>query len=557
MNLKILHITDFHISNINSSDEKLRLAFYEEFLDGLVNELRDSFSITSVDYLFCTGDFIDCGSVDNFEHAKVVIDYLGEKLSAKDKIAVCLGNHDYIISLDKQGKQSEARASYYEFEKNFQIGHECIKRDFYQIRKVNDHYVLIFDATLGSLGSNKPSILSDTQIDNVVMDIAKYVPSNKPLFVLSHYPMITNQRSQQRLEEIGWEDSHLWKSGSKIVERIFNKRQECLTFWFFGDGHAPDFTSFNNFHHFLMTGMIGGNYVNPTFKDKDGNLKSYNKHTEVKLVLINEEITINTIFYKPKGNTFDPHTGEWQSVKSKIRIEENISVKIKEDDKPPAVGPNDIKTELISDSVQREIIETIKLKKLYSFNRYSTSDEDVSLGWVAIPRLLESRELLNRCIDKSILWLKDEISVLNTKSSILIGLDTWGSIFATQISVRENIKNYCVATKDGGRHNVHFESIEALCDRIKEIKEMKYIIFFTDVVATGNTIIQLKKKLEVVTQGDVKWICVSLISDKSQKRVKNFDEFNSVGTLCSDLILPLVKKSQLPDESILPQNNTY
>lgn len=557
MSFKILHITDFHISDISSTDEKLRIAFYEEFVDGLVKEINDAFKITSVDYIFCTGDFVDRGKVGNFDHAKLVINYLASKLAAKDKVSVCIGNHDYIMALDKDSKQIEARAAYYDFEKNFLIGNELTKSDFYQIRKVDDSYVLIFDSTFGSLGSNKPSLLKDIQIDNVVSDVSKFVESTKPLFVLSHYPMVTNQRSQQRLEEIGWEDNHLWKSGSKIVERIFNKRHDSLTFWLFGDGHAPDFASFNDFHHFLMTGMIGGNYVNPTFKDKDGEVKAYHKHTEVKLILVNDDITINTISYKSKGNTFDPHTGEWKGAISKIRIEENLSVKVKEEDKTPVVKPSDIKTELISDSVQKEIIETIKLRNLYSFNRFSTSEEDVSLGWVSIPKLLENRELFNRCIDKSIVWLKEDKKLILDKNTLLVGLDPWGSIFATQVSVREGVRNYCVATKDGGKHNVHFERIDALCDRLKDFKEVKNIIFFTDVVATGNTIIQLKKRLEQVLPNDVKWICVSIISDKNQKRVKNFDEFNLVGTLCSDLILPLIKKSELPDESILPHNTPY
>lgn len=103
------------------------------------------------------------------------------------------------------------------------LGKECVKTDYYQIRDFNDYMVLIFDSTYGSNGSNGPSELSVKEIDNVIIDVSKHVPSEKPLLILSHFPMVVFPRSQQYLEEIGWVDKHLWKSGATIVERIFRE----------------------------------------------------------------------------------------------------------------------------------------------------------------------------------------------------------------------------------------------------------------------------------------------------------------------------------------------
>lgn len=565
--LNILHLTDLHLDDILSTNENLRKAKYKEFINGLFEKIATTLN-EPIDFIICTGDFVNKGKILNFGHATTIINYLVSKSSLTDnEVVLCIGNHDFVIADDKSGKEKEARKDYYELEKKFQptsIIKESVFHKIYYCDK-KDIYFLTFDSTFGSKGENVPSKLSDIQIDEIITDIDEKIPSDKLLLILSHYPMILFNRSQAFVEVENWVDDHLWKSGNIIVERTYQIRKNSLTLWFFGDGHIPDFWSYNNDHHFLMTGMIGGNYTNPTYKQTDGSVNAYNKTNEVKVLQIDKgikKIKINTFSYKSKAYRLSPHVGYWENTNSDFRLVdnpfENDKVIVPEGDKITSseVKTQDNITHLISTSVEEEIIRQIREKKLYSFNRYSTSKNDVSLGWVSINKLFESNELLSRCIEKSVDWL-DKVSgiTISKNNSIFIGIDFWGAIFSSQASIIKDVDNYCIATKSKSEHNVLLEKPEFLCKKL-ELKntDLINIILFTDVVSTGNTLLSIQEKIKecLKDKTNIKWIALSIISDTKQKRKVELNNFTALGSLCINLRIPILSNEELPDETILP-----
>src|SRR5687767_2104119 len=91
---QVLHITDLHIRDPKGTTEYLRAGFYEEYLDGLIVTIRP-FIDDRLDSIVVTGDFIDAGKTENFEHATKVINYLAAKLRVTaGQVAICNGNHD-------------------------------------------------------------------------------------------------------------------------------------------------------------------------------------------------------------------------------------------------------------------------------------------------------------------------------------------------------------------------------------------------------------------------------------------------------------------------------
>lgn len=566
--LRILHITDLHIDNITSVKENLRTAFYKEFIDGLMTKIAATQGGKKIDLIICTGDFVNKGKTENFVHAETVLNYIISKtnLTTADT-AVCIGNHDILTALDKIGNNTGARENFTKLENVFHASEILINRDTHKIfRNPNlDIYFLTFDSTLGANGSNLPSILSDEKIDEIIVDVDSLVHQEKLLIVLSHYPMILFNRSQAIVDSENWVENHFWKSGFNIVERCYKKRKGSLTLWFFGDGHLPDFWSYNDFHHFFMTGMIGGNYINPIYKDpKSGNVVPFNKTNEAKVIFVSSsnDIKINTYSYRSKGYVYSPHTGSWEHTLSEIRLVDNPFEKISlpeypdEAGQPSASRSIDTITNLISTSVQEEIISQIRERKLYSFNRYATSSSEVSLGWVSITKLFENRELLSRCIDKTVFWLNNLKNInLVSEDSIFIGIDFWGAIFASQASMMKNIDNYCIATKSKSQHNILLEKPEFLGYKIQSrSSSLKSIVLFTDVISTGNTVLSIKEKISnyLGNSDNVNWVALSIISDMNQTRKVELNNFTALGSLCTSLRIPILKIDELPDEGILP-----
>ncbi len=563
--LKVLHLTDLHLDDITSTNEKLRVAFYKEFLDGLKEKVSSTIG-DGIDMLLCTGDFVNVGKVENYQHAKIILEYLCLIFSiSKSQISLCIGNHDFDLKLDKSGQSKKARSEFYELESEFNPQKLIIGNEFFKIYldESKDIYILTFDSTYGCSGENIPSQLEDIEIDNIISAIDTHVPSSNYLFILSHYPMILFNRSQIVTEEIGWVDNHLWKSGNLLVERIYNKRKSCFTFWFFGDGHIPDFWSYNDFHHFLMTGMLGGNFVNPTFTTKTGDIVPFNKTNESKVVLINnidKTISINTYQYKSRAHKYSPHTGYWEHTVSDIRLVDNPFLRDNKNTDSfkgniSLTKSSDTSTSLISQSVQEEIINQVRERRLYKFDRYATSESETTLAWISLTDLFESNELLSRCIQKSIFWLS-EIIDLDNSATLFIGIDFWGSIFSSQASVIRNVSNYCVASKARSKHNALFEKPEYLKNRLSStIQSYQNIVLFTDVVSTGNTVVNIKDEIiEVLELEENKfnWIAVSIISDIKQIRNVKLNKFKSIGSLCTDLRIPILENDELPDVNILP-----
>jgi predicted MPP superfamily phosphohydrolase/hypoxanthine-guanine phosphoribosyltransferase len=578
--LRLLHLTDLHIDNPNYIGENLRKGFYIQFLKGLTNCINEAIEYNNIDYIITTGDYINKGNSafenstneksqrhsknffikNKFEHSKEVINYISSNLNvANNRISTCIGNHDYLIEKEDE---PEGRKDYKNIiESNFSFGKLLFENVFFRIyfQANNELYLISFDSTYSSNKSGKPGKLTNEEIDTVRSCINKYIPEDKILLVQSHYPMIIFPDSNLHLDEKGWVENHLWKSGNKIAECLNILRKDKPTIYFFGDSHIPDFRN-DNTHSYIMTGMLGGDYTKRGFNNENNDIISFNKTNEAKLIEIelkSYEIRIYTFRYEPRGFNFDPQTGLWQSNSSLIRPVSKSPFKIQNKlEETPKVESENLEGifNSIGGSVEDEIISEIINRKLYQFNRFLTNQNQTSIGWVQIHKLFQNKQLMSRCFDKSLSeikgWLKHEF---NSEETVFIGIDFWGAMFASYIGVRENITNYCFATKYEGKHNHSFESIDYVKSKIKTRNNTKNIILFTDVVATGNTILGVLKRInEHCENSNFKWSVISILAERTQKNRIDLKEFVNKGTLCSRLIIPILDNSELPDLSIVP-----
>lgn len=567
MKYNILHLTDWHLNNPSSIEEKLRIGFFRDYINGLYRKVRSS-NIDKIDLLICTGDFIDKGLVKNFEHAKNILIYIIEKFEIKsDSIFLNIGNHDVsVLDLNKGNKKD-----FEKFEKFFSSSHVNICSNInYQLKKIdNEIFILKLDSIFNELGainndsSNKtiiyPSMLSDESIDEIVTSVELNVKKESLLIITSHFPLMINNRMTMILEDDKWLKKHLWSSGMKIAKRILENRIEKNVLFLYGDGHLDNYWSFSDRHHFFMTGMFGGNYLTNHYIS-NGKVRAFHKTNDAKVIQYDtsnflDPPLIYNFSYLPEAYDFNSQTGEWKYIQDAIRIETSKSILYpetptlsniqgKSEDKREAV-------ECISQTIQEKILEEIRCKNLFSISRTATSIKESSLGWVSISNLFQNHELFCLSIEKMKDWISGNGIELD-QNTLICGLGFWGSVFATQLGARTGIMSFCVSSKRIKSSSNYFENVEYVKDEITGIT-FKNIILVTDVISTGNSISGLKEELSAeIDTSKTKWYSISVLSDKTQERLQKINEFEKIGSLCISLPIPVVDNDKLPDESIFP-----
>lgn len=560
-NLRILHITDWHIDDPNAVVEKLRKGYYRDYINSLYNEMKTQ-GKEKIDFLICSGDFINKGKTGNFVHVKLILDYIIKKFEIKsENVILTIGNHDMKVLNHKKGD----RTAYDAFASSYGISKKKISEKLFSITELpNQTYILELDSVynekteINNDADNhnviKPSKLDHETLDNIVTSVEENVIQPNLIIVVTHFPMSLNDRMKQIHEETGWVEKHLWKSGQDIIQRVITNKIDTNIICLYGDGHIDNYWPSSEKHIFFMTGMFGGNYVKRTY-EKDGETLSFEKTNDAKIIEFttnNLSPNIFTFSYYPEGYTYSPQSGSWRMEVGKIVVEESTSISY------PALNTNteqDIlekKVELISSQIQETILESIKTKKLYYFARTKTSDIESSLGWVPISTLFEDKELLSGAIEKINDWVNKNSKLENCENCVLIGLGFWGGIFATQLNARRNNFCYLVSSKRIKQNHIYFESIDYIINQVESL-DIKEIIILTDVISTGNSILELKQRLlEKLNLTNVKFIAVSIISDKNQQRLQKIEEFHKIGSLCIDLPIPVIENDKLPDESIFP-----
>ncbi len=356
------------------------------------------------------------------------------------------------------------------------------------------------------------------------------------------------------VEEEKWVEKHLWISGRDIVRRIINNRMDNSILCLYGDGHSDNYWSFSERHHFFMTGMFGGDYINNTYTDA-GKTHAYNKTNDAKIIeyrSFDQEPVVTTYSYGPEAFKFKAQSGIWRALGGKIIVErtkEHVYNSINKNE-IKSIGASNI--DLISEPIEQKIIEEVKLNDLYIFTRTVTSDEQSSLGWISISSLFQNRELFAGSIDKTHDWLTQHTETHLSSECIYIGLGFWGAIFGAQINVRKPNAFHCLSSKRIKGNQIYFESIEYIIEHVKD-RTIKEVIIFTDVISTGTSILSLKDQLmENTNMQKSKFYAVSIISDKNQHQQAQLNQFVKVGTLCESIPIPVLPNDRLPDESIFP-----
>lgn len=548
----ILHITDLHLNDFNGTDEHLRRRFYREFLDGMMQSI--SLSKMTVDIIIVSGDFVDKGKTENLEYISEILAYLSDKLNiAKSNICVCIGNHDFKCKEEAEdgSNSKELRVPYEEFADQYNA--EVIVSDNRSKLELLDAgvYHLSLDSTLGSHKAElqgKPGDISNEEVDIIVNDVLKEnVKEGSLLLISCHYPIEVFPNALAGVSEKNWSENHFWSQAGFLRTRI-NNIPGVLKIWFLGDTHFPDHLFYEQ-ALFVMTGRFGG-----TTNAKDVRQVSLlNRQSKIIIVKDNSNIeSIYTYNFKMVTHQDSAMHGEWEYQKlEEIRtIQSAVAEGAPQAQTTETKIVNSDQIEKISETIEEKIIERIKSKDLYSFGRFKTSNDHTSLGWISISQLLNEQKILSSIVSKSVDRIEDKLSSSADESAI-IGLDFWGAIIGSQVSVRTGVKHFCLATRGYGQYHSTLELKNNLLEDI--IPSLKSVVLFIDVISSGGTVNQtleaIKKK-----KPDIEFHLISVISNNSELRKEFSQNLSSKGTFCLDLKVPVVNNVDLPDEEILPPN---
>jgi orotate phosphoribosyltransferase-like protein len=538
MKLNVLHLTDFHV-NMEGKDplDVLREGVYEEYIDKFCEVLLQN-AIT-IDHVIMTGDVVNRGEPESFDHSRKVMSQLARKLKInQSQISFCVGNHDIIRDCEKNDKQKDAREAFVNFRNEYEPS-DSIKYDAdkFRIQEINDAVLYVsFDATWGK-DIKVPGEFTTDEIDTLVAKVNEFKHGKKLIIYGSHYPCVSFI-DYPFPEEDGWYDEHFWKCGAKILKRLQDKITDVRSLWLFGDTHQPGHLSQNN-ADFVMTGRFGTSITDMT-KGKPHPISVAPR--QAKLIRYdNSRVAIDTFSFAFNGHTEDANlNGSWSQ-----SVETDIHQRL--------FQPFPIDSDL-----QDDLLKLVDDNKLYKFGRFRTNVDSSSLGWIPINVLLNDTSIINRIVNSSQKWLEgNSIELRSDSNTLVVGVDFWGAMLASQITLRTGVKNIIVPSRGA---KTDYTSLEMPDDADKKpIASTKKLIFIVDVVSSGRSLKDLHDAMKDLCgiSEDCDYHCISVLSDIMQPKDVNLKFLKTFGTCCGSLRIPVISDAILPSEAILPATNYF
>jgi pyrimidine operon attenuation protein/uracil phosphoribosyltransferase len=564
---RILHISDLHIEDPAAQGELLRKGFYKEYLGSLAHVIGLS-AEGPIDCMVVTGDFVQKSHTEHLGFAGEVISFLAEAVRlAPSQVATCIGQHDVVRTIESQGKAREARAPYEAFLAQLGFANSAsvvAQAPRFVLCKPRDTiWCLMIDSTLGGPPGD-PGDIPSQEIDSILEHVyVERIPVDHLLIVGTHFPpMLPPDLVADFLEnDPDYHKNHEWVRGKPLRERIarYRERVGAKMLWLSGDVHQPLQQTIGKGQYFVTAGRLGTSTAgadSPVFRQA----------RVITVSSTSEAPLITTWSYMARGRHESEHLGEWVPLtdnawgakgdKSYARAPSKTSA-ASDGAVPIALRPG-MQIAVIDVELQDHIVEQIRQRGLYAIGRFRTTQSEVSLAWVSIGPLLNATGMLNAVVERMTKWVEQHVANMDMemKDVVLLGIDCWGSILASQVSVLTGAANYCIAARGRGEFSTAGEGISQRV--VDTIAQVKCVILVNDVIATGNTIRWVYDQVvEKLPERHLEWLTLSVICDPAQDRSVDCRFTSCHGTACALLRMPVLLKEEVPDESVFPPRLSF
>lgn len=543
--MKILHISDFHLSEPQGFNEILSKSFYDEY----IFKLKDALS-EAPELIVITGDIVDKGNASNYAHAKLIIDYLIDTLKIeKDKILICPGNHDFNKDTGACVLSNDITSEYQTLE----------DKRFRFISINNETTALILDSMDLNNGINKSADFNDEDTHQLLTHIKNKKP--KTLIIISHHPPLApNSQTHSPFDEKndGYNEKHIWAYGSYILQRLRQIPYNGLNvFWFCGDTHRPEFCAYQNFAHIHVCPSF--NLIIPKNEDsKDGDFSSYILPT-VGLIDVAAPKDSRHYYYEPEGHKGRGFLGNWKQREIELTNLSTQGTKKESLSKTPAtiLQSQELKNgeiELLDSDINQSIKEFISKNKLLNFGRFDTNKDISATAWVRTQPMFNDYKLYDSLVKVFIKKVRQLTLSVDSQQLLLVGVDHWGSILASRISQSCDIRFSAIAVKNNRNNYDSFETFNP--NLLKEIKNKKIVIVVSDVISTGYSVRRVFDELSEHTNS-AKFYNLAVLADPEQDRPNILSPFSKTFTACDAIRIPLIENTKLPCLSIVKSNLNY
>lgn len=248
--IKILHLSDLHI-------KKATLEQDEKF-NSLVEIIFVQHNIKPFDYIFITGDIIDCGNVNSYKQAYQYLTYLFDKLNFNKKnVFIVPGNHDNNLKINEKIEDAIRKdltnATFDEIQK-LELKNKSIldklkdrQKEFFKflntlnINSKIPHHILDEDRHIVCINSSIFSDIHDYRnqiyfVNYQFKEIKKILSSkNEKIFILTHHP-IDYYEENTKDDVLNFARKHnafIFSGHSHIqaYEKQFRNNQVAHQFW--------------------------------------------------------------------------------------------------------------------------------------------------------------------------------------------------------------------------------------------------------------------------------------------------------------------------------------
>lgn len=545
--MNILHITDFHIRKPKPTEtdthfEALRVNFYEEYLETAFDIIQEK-----IDYIIVTGDLVDRGLVNNFDHVNAIIINFSKKLNvSEDRIFLTNGNHDTV-------RDTGDKSEFINMRNHYDKSKVIISSDArYTIYKINDSIGVL---SLDSIGSNHKTGLSEGLGTHLSDKIIQEVKSNcfERLFVLSHHPAQSYAtQNQAPFDESNpkWSEEHMWPGGGNLLNRLSSTTTvKKAVYWFSGDIHRPEYTIIDQRKHLIVGSSLNSvDGLPPAIPPTINILNICEVEDTSELIQIKREhIGFNNtgIAGNWVRSTFSPSYFGQKIIPNEV-VEKEI--KLPQEETKEIVKINKNNHSLIDKHTENILYKNVADRGLYHFGKFESPHHSTSLGWVSISGMLNDSSLYLKVINGLKTKVEEIISKKVRKSDcIFLGIDHWGAILAARLGAAMNIRSCCIAVNDENRA---YDSLEVLNDELISVVSKKKMIFtISDVISTGYSVNKVANSSLFNSKSN--WYAFCIIFDPIQDRGDILSNYSHTYYLCGKISVPVIRKDYLPDEKIL------
>lgn len=599
--LRILHISDLHLGK-----EPGEGIFGDagRIISDAENFCKTVKGIEEIDLCVLSGDFIDGPApkqkkAQAWGAAAAFVDCIRSQLAPRD-IILCPGNHD----IDRDGLKPDG--THLESFSNFTEGlkvrgtiskESCVfASDFYCIRSVNisSQTITILELNMmykaqwlsytvseekptkkilnkGLVQEVVPGILHKNDVATLTKDLdSKWAEGL--LIVAAHYPTRTVDH-QQASEECQsgsvamWATRHLASGWESLIAAIgdrckgqVNKRYLYLA----GDTHRP-LTPIAAEHGSVMS-TVGRASGSPSFIPFT--CRSYAMPLDGQGVFSYRNYIFESSYHGKASH------GAWSVGQPSTEL---LS------DKTPNQGVTAPRCIAVGipfgqhgqmPTVGGEYLDSlIGSERLFELGRYpsnlgtpnsNSSSIYVRLGHVRLGPILGNAVHMSGIVDSFSEWVRQKLGSRSDRT-LFVGLDSWGMALAALSGAGLSIPSIFMTLRglttsereEGFKRSLDARSYSLgapgeVPDQL--LKNLEYVVFFTDVIATGTTLNDALSIFRRVTENSIAefYICSVICAVQSWSTPPI--QAKEIGAILPEFKLPIVERSWLPQIDVLPES---